>query len=103
VWHPALVEVAAGKRDLPTEAGLQTAQRVLMEEAGLYASGWSVLAQRLVMSPGHDSERMDLYIARGPFSPVPTRPQDAHIRLQWHGYGELDTLIDAAHQSRARR
>jgi len=70
--HPVgmyLWEPPAGLLDLPGEDPLLTAQRELVEEAGLVAQSWWVLADWF-NSPGGSSEGFRCYLARG-ISPAP--------------------------------
>lgn len=80
--HPvgyALWEAPAGIRDVTGEATLATAQRELIEEAGYRAATWYTLVD-FFTSPGMCSERIRLFLARGP-AEVPA--------------DELERLVDA--------
>jgi ADP-ribose pyrophosphatase len=57
-------ELPAGLLDAPGEDPLATAQRELLEEAGLTARDWSVLID-LVPSPGFSDESQRVFLARG--------------------------------------
>jgi 8-oxo-dGTP pyrophosphatase MutT (NUDIX family) len=64
--HPAgalLWEVPAGLRDIAGEPLVQAAQRELMEEAGVRAVDWRVLAD-FFTSPGISTERLRIFLAR---------------------------------------
>ena len=64
--HPAgrhLDELPAGLLDKPGESAFAAAQRELMEEAGLAADTWQVLAD-LLLSPGMTDEALRIYLAR---------------------------------------
>lgn len=57
--------------------------RELAEEAGLRAKRWQVLIEGVLPSPGYANEIITaLYIAWGT-TPVPSRPEDAHIQGRW--------------------
>ena len=58
-----LLEIPAGTLE-PDEAPLSTAQRELVEEAGLAASQWEAGPQ-FFTAPGFCDERMHLYLATG--------------------------------------
>ncbi|MCW2544349.1 MAG: hydrolase [Frankiales bacterium] len=64
--HPAgrhLDELPAGLLDKAGESAVAAAQRELVEEAGLTASTWQVLAD-LMLSPGMTDEALRIYLAR---------------------------------------
>jgi 8-oxo-dGDP phosphatase len=64
--HPVggfLFELPAGLRDVADEPPLATAQRELVEEAGLLANRWDVLVD-FFNSPGGSSEAFRCYLAR---------------------------------------
>ena len=54
--------VPAGKRDVPGEPTLQTAQRELVEEIGKEARSWQEICS-FWTSPGFSDERVWLYLA----------------------------------------
>jgi len=65
--HPVaahLWEIPAGLLDEPGESPWSTAQRELVEEAGLLALKWHTLVD-LYSSPGMSSETVRVYLARG--------------------------------------
>ncbi|HVE63149.1 MAG TPA: NUDIX hydrolase [Mycobacteriales bacterium] len=70
-----LWEVPAGIRDVAGEPLLMTAQRELVEEAGLRAGRWQVLCD-VLSSPGMTDEAYRVFLARDP-APVPAgeRPE----------------------------
>lgn len=57
-----LLEIPAGKRDVPGEPPLVTAQRELVEEVGIQARTWSELAS-FHNSPGFTDEHSTLFLA----------------------------------------
>ncbi len=71
----SLWEVPAGIRDVAGEDLVVTAQRELVEEAGLRAREWYVLGD-VLSSPGMTDEAYRVFLARGP-EPVPVgeRPE----------------------------
>ncbi len=65
--HPVaahLWEIPAGLLDEPGESPWSTAQRELVEEAGLLAAEWHTLID-LYSSPGMSSETIRVFLARG--------------------------------------
>jgi 8-oxo-dGDP phosphatase len=65
--HPVgerLVELPAGLKDVHGEQPLVTAQRELVEEAGLRAERWATLLD-VYSSPGISNERVGIYLAEG--------------------------------------
>lgn len=102
-YRPALGswlwELPAGKID-HGEPPLQTAQRELLEEAGLRAARWDGLGS-VVSSPGVFTERIHLFLARSlAFFPA-TPGADEVIEVHWLPFTEalahtLDGTIDDA-------
>lgn len=77
--HPVgmlLWEPPAGLLDVAGEPPLLTAQRELVEEAGLVAREWHVLADWF-NSPGGNTEAFRCFLARG-ISPAPGGRPDGH-------------------------
>jgi 8-oxo-dGTP pyrophosphatase MutT (NUDIX family) len=62
VGEAAMLELPAGKLDVPGEAPLDCARRELAEEVGLEASGWTEL-KRFYTSPGFAEEQVTVYLA----------------------------------------
>jgi len=62
VEEPALLELPAGKLDVPGEKPLECAQRELAEEIGKAAGDWREL-KRFYTSPGFANERVWLFLA----------------------------------------
>jgi len=82
VGDPALIELVAGKVEDGETDPVAVGRRELAEEAGLAADHWTVLAERLLASPGYSTEAITLLAAWGT-SEVPSRPEDAHISGCW--------------------
>jgi 8-oxo-dGTP pyrophosphatase MutT (NUDIX family) len=94
-----LWELPAGKLE-PGEPPLNTAQRELVEEAGVDAANWQSLGQ-CIPSPGVLTEVVHLYLATG-LKPVTATPEAAEVfEVHWIGIDEayrqvLDgTICDA--------
>src|SRR5438067_6681834 len=64
VGEPALLELPAGKLDVPGESPLDCAKRELAEEVGKAASEWREV-KRFYTSPGLLAERMIAFLASG--------------------------------------
>jgi 8-oxo-dGTP pyrophosphatase MutT (NUDIX family) len=64
VGEEALLELPAGKLDVPDESPLECAQRELAEEVGKSASEWVEL-KRFYTSPGFAEEEVIVYLASG--------------------------------------
>jgi 8-oxo-dGTP pyrophosphatase MutT (NUDIX family) len=62
VGEAAMLELPAGKLDVPGEAPLDCARRELAEEVGLEASGWTEL-KRFYTTPGFAEEQVTVYLA----------------------------------------
>lgn len=80
-----LTEIPAGLLDIADEDALVGAKRELVEEAGLEASDWSVLAD-LVTSPGFCDEACRIYFATGLNEldrPVAEGDEETDITLDW--------------------
>ncbi len=94
-----LWELPAGKID-HGEPPLQTAQRELLEEAGVNAARWDELGA-VLSSPGVFTERIHLYLARGLATATPSPGADEVIEIHWLPFAEalaraLDGEIDDA-------
>jgi ADP-ribose pyrophosphatase len=68
-----LLEIPAGKRDIPGESPEVTAARECEEEVGLRPGKLTALGS-VYTSPGFSDERIWLFLARD-LEPVPARPQ----------------------------
>ena len=64
VGEDALLELPAGKLDVPGESPVDCAKRELAEEVGKAASGWREL-KRFYTSPGFAEEEVIVYLATG--------------------------------------
>jgi ADP-ribose pyrophosphatase len=92
VDEPGLLELPAGKLDVPGESPLQCAKRELVEEIGQSAREWEEL-KRFYPAPGFATERMYLYLATG-LEPVAHEPDpDERIAIVEWPLDRLDELI----------
>lgn len=62
--EPALLEIPAGKLDVPGEDLRAAAERELAEEIGKAAGAWEHL-KGIYTSPGFTDERIDIFLATG--------------------------------------
>ena len=91
-----LIEPPAGLLDVDGEGYLLTAQRELVEEAGLAAGSWHVLVD-LFTTPGILAESLRIYLARD-LAPAAAPAEfarsgeEAHMDTVW---APLDDLVDA--------
>lgn len=90
-----LFEVPAGLRDVAGEHPWHTAQRELLEEAGLTADSWHVLLD-FFNSPGGSDEAFRCYLARGLHEAPGGRPatgeaEEADLPRAWV---DLDAAVD---------
>lgn len=76
-----LWELPAGKLE-PNEPPLLTAQRELIEEAGVSASRWESLGT-ILSSPGVFSERLHLFLARGLTPAARAHERTEVIEVHW--------------------
>ncbi len=97
--HPVgylLWEPPAGLMDLAGESPLATAQRELVEEAGLLADEWHVLADWF-NSPGGSSEAFRCFLARGirdvPGGRPPGTGEEADLPATWVPLAEAVDLV----------
>jgi 8-oxo-dGDP phosphatase len=91
-----LVEPPAGLLDVDGEGYLLTAQRELVEEAGLAAASWHVLVD-LFTTPGILAESLRIYLARDLTSAdapegFARSGEEAHMDTVW---ASLDDVVDA--------
>jgi ADP-ribose diphosphatase len=93
VGHESLLELPAGKLDVPGESELECAQRELAEEIGKDAAEWKEL-KCLYTSPGFTDEHSILFLATGlSDSDVDPDPSERIEIVRWP-LDELDAAID---------
>ena len=92
VEEPALLELPAGKLDVPGETPLECAQRELAEEIGKAAGDWREL-KSFYTSPGFANERIWLFLATELYD-VPRQPSPGErIEIVEIQLRELDDAI----------
>jgi ADP-ribose pyrophosphatase len=99
VGEEALLELPAGKLDVPGESPLECAKRELAEEIGKAASEWREL-KRFFTTPGFADEEVTLYLATG-LEDASVEPADEEERLEivpWP-LAELDAAIEECRDS----
>jgi ADP-ribose pyrophosphatase len=90
-----LLEVPAGKRDVPGEAPAATAARELEEEIG-FAPGRLVKLAEFYNTPGFCDEYTHLYAALDLVDtdgPAPTSLEEQHMRVEQVALADVETLI----------
>lgn len=89
-----LLELPAGKRDVPGEPGEETARRELREEMGLQAERLT-LAARFYNSPGFSDEMSLCYLAEGLTSTEaePQGPEESDSTVVEVSLEEVSSLI----------
>lgn len=83
-------EIVAGKIEAHEldEDPCDVARRELAEEAGLRAETWQPLISGVLPSPGYADERITALFVAWDTTPVPSRPEDAHIQGRWWALDE---------------
>lgn len=92
VGEESLLELPAGKLDVPGEAPVDCAKRELVEEIGREADEWREL-KRLYTSPGFAEEEVIVYVATG-LRPVEYEPHaEERIEIVEWPLAEIDAAI----------
>jgi NUDIX domain. len=100
VEEPALLELPAGKLDVPGETQLECAQRELVEEIGKAAGDWREL-KSFYTSPGFTNERVWLFLATELYN-VPRRPSPGErIDIVEIPLGDLDDAISRCEDAKS--
>jgi ADP-ribose pyrophosphatase len=96
-----MLEVPAGKLDVPGEPRLACAQRELAEEVGLEAGSWEVMHQ-IYPSPGFSRELVTIYEARDLRPVAEHRPiPDERIEIVPWPLLDLDAAIAACEDAKS--
>jgi len=94
VDEESLLELPAGKLDVPGESPIDCAKRELVEEVGLEASEWREL-KRIYTSPGFTNEVSHIFVATG-LTRVEAQPTEGErIEIVEVPIDELDETIEA--------
>ena len=101
VGDDALLELPAGKLDVPGEEPLACARRELAEEIGKSASEWREL-KRFFTSPGFAEEEVIVYLATG-LEDASAAPADGEERLEVVAWpiADLDGAIAECRDSKS--
>jgi 8-oxo-dGTP pyrophosphatase MutT (NUDIX family) len=100
VGEEALLELPAGKLDVPGESPLECARRELAEEIGMEAETWHEL-KRFYTSPGFASEQVIVFEATG-LSESETEPDlEERIELVRWSLAELDDAISECEDAKS--
>jgi ADP-ribose pyrophosphatase len=90
-----LWEIPAGTIDASDHDPLFTAQRELLEEMGVTATSWRVIAE-VYVSPGWTDQVMHIYEARGLTAEgrSPDGPEESAAEVKWLNRDEVRELLD---------
>ena len=94
VEEDSLLELPAGKLDVPGEAPIDCAKRELVEEVGLQAAEWRML-KRIYTSPGFADEEVHIFVATGLTQVEPNPSEGERIEIIEVPLDELDEAIEA--------
>ena len=100
VGEEALLELPAGKLDVPDESPLECAKRELAEEIGKGASEWREL-KRFYTSPGFAEEEVIVYLATGLHDASAEADEEERLEVVAWPVGELDRAIDECRDSKS--
>src|SRR5204863_1472804 len=92
VGEPALLELPAGKLDVPGESPLDCAKRELAEEIGKGASEWREL-KRFYTSPGFAEEEVIVYLATDLHDASAEAEEEERLEVVAWPLAELDRAI----------
>ena len=101
VGEDALLELPAGKLDVPGEPPLECAKRELAEEVGKSASEWREL-KRFFTSPGFAEEEVTVFLATG-LEDASAGPTDEEERLEVVAWplSDLDGAVEECRDSKS--
>jgi 8-oxo-dGTP pyrophosphatase MutT (NUDIX family) len=99
IGDPDLLEIPAGRRDVPGEEPLATAQRELAEEIGRGADRWELIAD-FFTSAGMSNERMTIYRATGLHEARAEPDEDERIEVVSWPLADLDGAIRATRDAK---
>ena len=99
VGEESLLELPAGKLDVPGESELDCAKRELAEEIGKGASEWKEL-KRFYTSPGFAEEKVIVYLATGLHDKPGYAIEDERITIEARPLDQLDATIAGCRDSK---
>ena len=100
VGEESLLELPAGKLDVPDESPLNCAKRELAEEVGKGASEWQEL-KRLYTSPGFTDEEVILYLATDLHEASAEAEEEERLEIVPWPLSELDEAIADCRDSKS--
>ncbi len=100
VGDESLLELPAGKLDVPGESPLDCAKRELAEEVGKGASEWREL-KRLYTSPGFTDEEVIVYLATDLHDAGAESDEEERLEIVAWPLAELDRAIDECQDSKS--
>jgi ADP-ribose diphosphatase len=95
-----LLELPAGKLDVPGESPLECAKRELAEEVGKSASEWRQL-KRFFISPGFTEEEVIVYLATGLDEAEAEAEEEERIAIAPWPLEDLDGAIAACRDAKS--
>ena len=100
VGEDALLELPAGKLDVPGESPIECAKRELAEEVGKAASEWREL-KRFYTSPGFTDEEVILYLATDLHDASAESEEEERLEIVAWPLAELDKAIEECRDSKS--
>lgn len=100
VGEEALLELPAGKLDVPGESPLDCAKRELAEEVGKRASEWREL-KRFYTSPGFAEEEVIVYLATDLDDARAEAEEEERIEIVAWPLADLDRAIDECRDAKS--
>ena len=100
VGEEALLELPAGKLDVPGESPLECAKRELAEEIGKGASEWREL-KRFYTSPGFAEEEVIVYLATDLHDASAEAEEEERLEIVVWPLAELDRAIAECRDSKS--
>jgi ADP-ribose diphosphatase len=100
VQEEALLELPAGKLDVPGESPLDCAKRELAEEIGKGASEWKEL-KRLYTSPGFTDEEVIVYVATDLHDASAEAEEEERLEIVAWPLAELDQAIEECRDAKS--
>jgi ADP-ribose diphosphatase len=100
VDEESLLELPAGKLDVPGESPLDCAKRELAEEVGKGASEWEEL-KRLYTSPGFTDEEVIVYLATDLHDASAEAEEEERLEIVAWPLADLDRAIDECQDAKS--
>ncbi len=100
VGEEALLELPAGKLDVPGESPVECAKRELAEEIGKGASQWSEL-KRFYTSPGFAEEEVIVYLATDLHDASAESDEEERLEVVAWPLAELDGAIEECRDAKS--